>query len=86
MSRATDLVVIERMGWGATFPDDYADGEVVGLGKPPPGPRDRGGYPIHFARWSRDRRRAWLSGLVFGCSERARHGTSAEEKEEKNND
>ena len=66
----------ERERLKALHPEVYHDGELAGLGKLPPGTRERGGYPISFHQWPRDRRDAWTAGFNVGYHARreARHG------------
>ena len=60
----------ERDRLKALHPEVYRDGELAGLGKLPPGTRERGGYPISFHQWPRDRRDAWAAGFNVGHSQR----------------
>ena len=60
----------ERDRLKALHPEVYSDGELAGLGKLPPGTRERGGYPISFHQWPRDRRDAWTAGFNVGHSQR----------------
>jgi hypothetical protein len=51
------------------YPDAFFDGELAGPGKLPPGPRERGGYPMAFHQGPLGRRNAWFAGFNVGCIE-----------------
>jgi hypothetical protein len=68
----------ERVRLKALHPEVYRDGELAGLGKLPLGPRERGGFPLGFQNWPRDRRDAWMAGFNVGHSQRARQWLTAE--------
>ena len=66
----------ERGRLKALRPEVYRDGELAGLGKLPPRPRERGGYPRGFHDGPLNKRNAWLAAFNVGYHARrgARHG------------
>jgi hypothetical protein len=62
----------ERDRLKALYPEIFTDGELGGLGKLPPGPRERGGLPLGFNQWPRDRHDAWFAAFAVGRAQRGR--------------
>jgi hypothetical protein len=68
--RLTPLHDCERLK--ALHPEIFTAGELAGLGKLPPGQRERGGQPLGFSQWPGDRRNAWFAGFNVGYAQRRR--------------